>query len=211
MKQTIRNKIFETNSSSAHTLVYSKERPERFDFNLDTDEDGIVTIHFREYDWSGPEETGSLLTHSNDKLDYIMTMLCYHKGWDLEREKVQALLDNEEELEEYILEEPKVVDLLDKIRGVCPNIKGFRFELNSDWSDYAFGHIDHQSQDLLDEESVSDLVDIIFNKGCMIVIDNDNSYYYTNFRSDLQPGLNTITGPFTDYPQYNITEKDFEE
>ena len=211
MKQTIRNKIFETNSSSAHTLVYSKERPERFDFNLDTDEDGIVTIHFREYGWSGPEETGSLLTHSNDKLDYIMTMLCYCKGWDLEKEEAQTLLDNEEELEEYLLEEPKVSDLLDEIRGICPKVKGFKFELNSNWSGYTFGHIDHQSQDLLDDESVSDLINIIFNKGCMIVIDNDNSNYYTSFSSYLQPGLNTIANPFTDGTRYNITEKDFEE
>ena len=211
MKQTIRNKIFETNSSSAHTLVYSKERPERFDFNLDTDENGIVTIHFREYGWSGPEETGDLLTSANDKLDYVMTFICAYRGWDLKNEEVEEFLENNSSLKEYLLEDPEVRDLLDGIEDCCPNVTGFKFELNDDPYYDAFGSIDHQSQDLFDGNSIGDLINIIFNKGCMIVIDNDNSYYYTSFNPLMEPGKNRCISPFTDYDRYNITEKDFEE
>lgn len=102
--------------------------------------------------------------------------------------------------------------LLDEIKELCPEVKKVKFELNAEEYGDPFGSIDHQSQDLLDDE---DLIKIIFNKGCLIVIDNDNSNYYDAFNSSLEPGLNTgikeyVDSPYT-YSKYNITEEDFEE
>ena len=103
-------------------------------------------------------------------------------------------------------------DLLEKIKEKCSEVKKIKFELNAEEYGDPFGSIDHQSQDLLDDE---DLIEIIFNKGCLIVIDNDNSCYYDAFNPSLQPGLNTGLKAYVDssstYSKYNITEKDFEE
>ena len=44
----IRNNVFETNSSSSHSLVYSKANPNRIEYKLNND-NGIVIIHFRTY------------------------------------------------------------------------------------------------------------------------------------------------------------------
>ena len=103
-------------------------------------------------------------------------------------------------------------DLLEKIKEVCPDIKEFKFELNVDYFGEPFGDIDHQSQDLLDNE---DLINVIFNKGCLIVIDNDNSNYYDAFNPALKPGKNEHIQLYTcsneKYTVYNITEEDFEE
>ena len=103
-------------------------------------------------------------------------------------------------------------DLLNKIKELCPEVKKIEFELNADGYGDPFGSIDHQSQDLLDNE---DLISIIFNKGCIIVIDNDNTNYYDAFNPTLEPGLNTGVKEYIDSTytcsKYNITEKDFEE
>lgn len=116
-----------------------------------------------------------------------------------------------------------VQNLLGEIKALCPDIKGFEFKLNIkdgydiddeyvEFSDYPFGLIDHQSQDLLYNE---DLTKIIFNKGCLIVIDNDNSDYYDWFNPMLKPGKNENVKRYPDsrYTStiYNITEEDFEE
>ena len=105
-----------------------------------------------------------------------------------------------------------IEDLLGKIKEKCPEVKEIKFELNVDDYGDPFGSIDHQSQDLLDDE---DLINVIFNKGCLIVIDNDNSDYYDAFNPSLEPGLNTGIKLYVDSPytcsKYNITEKDFEE
>ena len=78
----IRKGIFETNSSSSHALVYSQKNPNRIEYELKTD-NGVLTIHFRDYGWSGPESfygfgTDDILASSNDKLDYVATRLCIH-------------------------------------------------------------------------------------------------------------------------------------
>ncbi len=78
----IRKGVFETNSSSSHSLVYSQKNPNRIEYELKTD-NGVLTIHFRDYGWSGPESfygfgTDDILASSNDKLDYVATRLCIH-------------------------------------------------------------------------------------------------------------------------------------
>lgn len=209
----IRNNVFETNSSSSHSLVYSKANPNRIEYKLETD-NGILTIHFRDYGWSGPESltgfgTDDILASSNDKLDYVATTLCRHLNWGEEHDTTHK--EAEQMIAAGIVYE-WIEDLLGKIKEKCPEVKEIKFELNVDDYGDPFGSIDHQSQDLLDDE---DLINVIFNKGCLIVIDNDNSDYYDAFNPSLEPGLNTGIKLYVDSPytcsKYNITEKDFEE
>lgn len=44
----IRQNIFETNSSSSHSLIYSQKNPNNLDYHLDT-ENNVVAVHFHEY------------------------------------------------------------------------------------------------------------------------------------------------------------------
>ena len=211
----VRNSIFETNSSSSHALVYSQANPNRIEYKLETD-NGVLTIHFRDYGWSGPESltgfgTDDILASSNDKLDYVMTTLCRHLNWGDEHyttyEEAKVMIANG-----AIYENDEARALLVRIQDLCPEIMEVKFELNVDEYGDPFGSIDHQSQDLLNNE---DLIEVIFNKGCLIVIDNDNSDYYDTFNESLEPGLNTGLRAYVDssftYSKYNITEKDFEK
>lgn len=206
----IRNSVFETNSSSSHALVYSQKNPNRIEYELKTD-NGVLTIHFRDYGWSGPESltgfgTDDLLLASNDKLDYVATTLCRNLNWGEEHYTTHK--EAEQMIAAGIVYE-QLEDLLEKIKEKCPEVKGVKFELNIEEYGDPFGSIDHQSQDLLNNE---DLIKIIFNKGCMIVIDNDNSDYYQFFDLELEPGLNRKAWPGgSTWNVYNITEKDFEE
>lgn len=223
--------VFETNSSSSHSLVYSKQNPNRLEHDLEI-EDGVLTIHFHEYGWNGPEYefgfgTKDILASSNDKLDYVMSKLCMWLNWkkdsdgnwiDITLEEAKKLIDDGAI---YNIEE--VDNLLHQITHFFPEIKQIKFELNveeyydkekdeyREFSNYPFGYIDHQSQSLLDDKN---LLNVIFNKGCIIVIDSDNSRYYQAFRDDLKPGRNEgliAEKSGETYAVYNITEKNFEE
>jgi len=211
----VRNSVFETNSSSSHALVYSQTNQNRIEYKLETD-NGVLTIHFRDYGWSGPESfygfgTDDILASSNDKLDYVMTSLCRQLNWgeehDTTYDEAKVMIANG-----AIYENDEARALLEKIQDLCPEIKEIKFELNVDEYGDPFGSIDHDSQDLLDDE---DLIKVIFNKGCLIVIDNDNSDYYDAFNPTLKPGLNTgvqvYVGSDHTCSKYNITEEDFEE
>lgn len=194
MKQTIRFNTFETNSSSAHSLVYSKKNPDRVEYHLDLEEDGSLLIHFHSYNWNGPAETGDLLSKANDKLDYIMSLLCSIIYW---KKPFDFLEQNEEYVKSTIYEEvPEAKKLLDDICEVIPEITDIHFALNYDgWdSESATGEIDHQSAGGLESD---DYLNIIFNKGCLILVTNDNEWYYGT-----EEGENCT---------YIITEKDFEE
>ena len=205
----VRNNVFETNSSSSHSLVYSQKNPNRIEYKLQTD-NGILTIHFRDYGWCGPDSfdgfgTDDILASSNYKLDYVMTRLCRHLNWgeehDPTHEEAKIMISNG-----AIYEVDEAAELLEKIQKLCPEIKEIRFELN-EYGD-PFGSIDHESRDLLDGEN---LINIIFNKGCLIVIDNDNSSHYEFFNEYLKPGEGSLYGWGGKRSVYNITEKDFED
>ncbi len=207
----IRKSTFETNSSSSHCLVYSQANPNRIEYKLETD-NGVLTIHFKSYGWCGPNDQ-DILASSNDKLDYIMTRLCRHLGWECDKNGWcidDVSYSKAEEMIETgaIYEIDEARELLVRIQDLCPEIKEVEFELN--YFGDVFGEIDHQSQDLLDNE---DLINIIFNKSCLILITNDNSDYYEIFNEDLKPGLNKTSSRWTgeEYNCYNITEEDFEK
>ena len=217
MKQIIRQSIFETNSSSIHSLVYSKKRRDH-KYHLWVDTDGVLIIHFKEYGWSAPDDMDDLLLESNDKLDYIVTSLC----WDLEDQLTEDIIKDQNKIYEFLCSHNKTVaKLFDLIKIKCSEVKDIQFALNEKYqwlgTDSALGWIDHQSSEEMTPYSAEQLVDIIFNTGAMIVIDNDNcgggdtAGYYVFFDKKLSPGINHLVSPFgVPYDQYNITEKDFD-
>lgn len=164
---------------------------------------------------------------ANDKLDYVMTYLCYHLNWALDEDNDWYGLSLDQATEKLfggvLSTLPDVTELLSRIQALCPDVKEFTFTLDvkefyddetcetRPYSEYPFGYIDHQSQQLLDGE---DLINIIFNKGCIIIIDGDNQPYYRAFDPELKPGVNSgLISEYSGetYTVYNITEEDFEE
>lgn len=138
---TIRRNVFETNSSSMHSLAYSK-KDHGYDYNLPVDENGILRIPFGEYGW-GPD----ILKTPIEKLSYLIT----DRGG----------LDDE---------------IVDMIKEYCPKVK--EIELETIGSYYPEGYVDHESYGTSSEASPEEL---IFNNNIIIVIDNDNSPYFSNY------------------------------
>jgi hypothetical protein len=150
-----------------------------------------------------------------------------HLNWDLDEDQDWygiSLNQAVAKLNSGIIDTVEPVrNLLNSIQALCPDIVNFTFTLDVEeyfdeetgetkaYTTYPFGYIDHDSQDLLDGE---DLINIIFNKGCIIVIDNDHSMYYKFFDEKLKPGQNeNLISEYSGekYSAYNITEEDFEK
>lgn len=78
MKLQIRNQVFETNSSSVHSLVISKDGLETS--KLSQDKDGKILVDFGKFG-----NDYHLYESQEEKLSYLIT-LCYYTcgGWDVE-------------------------------------------------------------------------------------------------------------------------------
>ena len=76
MNRKIRNGVFETNSSSVHSLVISKEGREPSEFQLN--KDGEIEIDFGQF---GKDER--IYFSQYDKLSYLITCLYYLAGHDM--------------------------------------------------------------------------------------------------------------------------------
>lgn len=76
MKRKIRKGVFETNSSSVHSLVVSNEGREPSEFKLNND--GKIEIDFGQF---GKDKR--IYTSQYDKLSYLITCLYYLSGYDI--------------------------------------------------------------------------------------------------------------------------------
>lgn len=76
MKQKIRSKVFETNSSSVHSIAISKEGREPSELKLD--KEGMIEVAFGSF---GKDKR--YYTSQYDKLSYLMSCLYYIVGWDI--------------------------------------------------------------------------------------------------------------------------------
>lgn len=156
----IRKNVFETNSSSTHSLVISK-KDRGYDYNLPVDEDGILTISFGEFGW-GPE----ILNTPLEKISYVIT----DQGYE-----VNDVFNEEDALELAIVE--RVINL---IKEKCPAVKDVKIKPASIY--YPYGYVDHQSTGTSQEDE--DLEHLIFSKDVIILIDNDNSYHFEDYFPD---------------------------
>jgi hypothetical protein len=155
MKINIRQSVFETNSSSMHSVaIIGCNRPAELAFTFNS-EDKIM-IYPGEYGWGyeilrGPEE----------KLSYAITMITQRTNDGCSPEESIYFQWLNDMVFDYTGHYLQVVELQDK------------------WNPY--GYIDHQSIDTLDDFWSSDenvfkekMRDFIFNDKYFIIIDNDN-------------------------------------
>lgn len=150
MKQ-IRHSVFETNSSSTHSITILNSEDKYICPNY------IPTIPFGEYGWE--QET---YTDYTDKLSYVVTMIGNKAN------------DN---TEDDFLSNPHFLWLKDMVKSHCG--AELAVEFLGEYS--PLGYIDHQSDDTLDDfwsddenEFKSKMKEFIFNEKYAFVTDNDN-------------------------------------
>jgi len=159
MKLNIRKSVFETNSSSMHSLaVIGADRMSQSNFHV-TNIDGVekILVQSDEYGWSGDDLTTPL-----EKLSYIATMIQYKDSSNeiADSKYFQWLSDMVKDYTGYGL-------------SYVPYLEGDKWNVD--------GYIDHQSNDTLDNhwstnegDFKSNMKDVVFNDKYFIVIDNDN-------------------------------------
>lgn len=160
----LRKGTFETNSSSSHSLVYSKKN-RGYTYDLPVDDDGVLTIPFGEFGW-GPQ----VLKDPIDKLSYVLTDRCGYKYYDISQNK------SWEEIVEELKEDEDVQNIIDIIKTYCDNVKDVTFETPGSY--YPTGYVDHQSRGTSNDDDISE---IIFNNNIIILIDNDNSCCFEDY------------------------------
>lgn len=198
----IRRNVFETNSSSTHSLAYlsgnilSEHTEEARDYEIelfkfynDDPENGILAINFGDYGWSG--DPCSDFRH---KLSYLLTQIvggygltyygnCYDDNDnEIPGEKpieIKTQKQWDEVIDKYVLTNPKITHILDFIKTKCPNIKGFKFY----WYDV------HRKWDLEDSyTSFKDYYDIKDDLK-MPEFDLSNKFYSNNYEDKFIIGL----------------------
>ena len=148
VKRKIRKNVFETNSSSVHSLVISNDGREPSEFKVN--KDGYIEVDFGEF---GKDER--LYTSQYDKLSYLITCLYYLSGWDVE--------DIYEKYEFEYIE-----------KAICEysGAKGIRI------LDKNEPHIDHQSVPysnigIINVYDKDEVINFVFNKYVSLKTDSD--------------------------------------
>lgn len=155
--KVIRNGVFETNSSSMHSLAIMNSNNYNSEHNYSSNK--VLCVYPAEYSW-GYER----LTEPDEKLSYLFALAASSNGliW-LDGEDIEVI-DKFFALPEV----KKVYDVMSEI-GITIN---FIIDKNSD---HYFGYVDHQSIETVDVflGDIS-IKDFIFNEKYMAIIDNDN-------------------------------------
>ena len=174
MKQ-IRNGVFETNSSSTHSVSISYMRSNYWSedcLSSFIDYDNKVHVEFGEFGWEMDSYDSPY-----DKLQYIVTMLAETEGAKI------ATVDELFETDGFKMINDAVADYChcDGI-WIEGNMQIESYEWNGQTHMYLEhdGYIDHQShedygsvQDFLDDYNV-DVTKFIFDGGVCVITDNDN-------------------------------------
>ena len=163
MKQ-IRRNVFETNSSSMHSVVIHKS--DTSDMLYPSDRDNYVHTRFDEFGWDYDGEYGPFYD-AETKLSYLVTMMAENTGncpW-CENGDIDAIYD------ELMTENDEFVELNEIIKRRC--------DCDGVWIDLSEGYIDHQSMypsvhAFLEDYCLDSMEDFIFDSGIGLIIDNDN-------------------------------------
>jgi hypothetical protein len=172
MKRQVRRNVFETNSSSVHSISLSNGGTLEQSHLYVNDETNKIRVNFGEFGW-GYERLNS----QSEKLEYLLTMAMSTEG-----RKLSAP-------EEFI--ETEGLKLLnDEIANYC-NCDGIEIIGKMEADSWSYngktehyisydGYIDHQSvegysslKDFLDKNDTT-VVDYVFNSKVSMIIDNDN-------------------------------------
>ncbi|MCK9482506.1 MAG: hypothetical protein M0R38_12260 [Bacteroidia bacterium] len=149
--KVIRNGVFETNSSSMHSLTIDNKKDKWEDKNQ------IFIVVPEEYGWSGPT-----LTEASEKINYLFALIASTSGlsWYSEEES------------EYAAEE--FFDSPD-CKRVIAAVEDYDCKIFFKLGKNGWGQVDHQSVcSLTDFLNGIDLQEFIFNKKYKIIISNDN-------------------------------------
>lgn len=171
----IRNGVFETNSSSAHSLAYGTDKiirgsewgmpPDEIDFSNPMYRLSVVPDKYKGYEfeeWLGEYGWGyDKLCTPQEKLSYLLTQIA------------ETSKELHKSTEYHVLKEM---------------LSSIGFSINP--CDDEEGYVDHQSQGIVDIsmfKTKEDLITYLFNKDIVIYIENDNSDYqewYTGERQE---------------------------
>jgi len=184
MKQ-IRRGVFETNSSSSHSVTISKDRIElteddyikRVDHMAKTGKNKVM-LEFGEFGWGW-----DVLSDPSSKLSYLATIILGEI--DFNSAEISSTDDKESVLKLY--KNTEGFKLLNSVfkkycRGVKVDKELFKIGQFRDDETYYInsdtGYIDHQSnpgtlKNFLDSEGVT-VEEFLFNSGIEMIIDNDN-------------------------------------
>lgn len=168
--KTIRRNVFETNSSSTHSVSIRKGDIGNSYLSVNS-EDNKVHISFGEYGW-GYEK----LDTQDERLSYLCTMLMMTEG--------RKVISVDEIFEtEGFKQINKIITDKCNCDGICFD-DPIRVEKSYDGKSYYLdidGYIDHQScedysniNDFLNDYS-TDIENFVFNYGVTVIIDNDNN------------------------------------
>jgi len=160
MKQ-IRRSVFETNSSSTHSITITHRG--LANNNMPVDRDGFIHTELGEFGWEVEDYDDQA-----SRLSYLVTMLA-------EKSQIEAWWHGDKTTKEIateIMETREFERLSDEI-GRHARCKGVIIDPSE-------GYIDHQShedyrsfQDFLDECG-TDVVEFVFGRGNVVHTDNDN-------------------------------------
>lgn len=165
MKRVARQNVWETNSSSMHTVtVRGKKNMIRYRFPT------VIELWLGEYGWNGDP-----CYEFQTKLEYAMSMILHteYPGFNQYDENFVVDQNILEGLDGY----NKLIEAIRK-HGECDAIIINRY--NGDI--YPYGYIDHQSYE--DYNSLQDFLDywnidaerLLFDDAVVVWIDNDNHY-----------------------------------
>lgn len=173
----IRNNVFETNSSSTHSLSI-KLGESLENFNIPLNNIGVIEANFGEYGWGY-----DILDTQEAKLSYLLTMVAMTElGSDIIKTKISARdrfinTDGFQKLNNFAKQHCNGIS-----DSICSQLAKDAWHQNSGFKLEIDGYIDHQScedynslQDFLDDYNIS-IDEIILNPTAHIIIDNDNRY-----------------------------------
>lgn len=185
MKQ-LRKNIFETNSSSTHSVTINGKDKYEWDAlsGYVDDEDGKIHVELGEFGWGYDEYEDAYM-----KLSYLLTMILELRKATFGHTGIKTL-EEYYNLDEFILVESIVVENTPGCKGIELKNADFNFnpyddpeiDIKNETQGYLDhnGYIDHQSYE--DYECLDDFLnswdtsieDFIFNESVQLIIDNDN-------------------------------------
>ena len=185
----VRNSVFETNSSSSHSIIvlskasddrkYTKEEFED-GFYLEYRDNGVFKIPYDD-DLDFGRYPFRILSSFRDKLYYSIASFCGNAPY------MSTSIDSKDKFEELVEIAKKYVDGLSDIEAPKTSYWSDEREEYID-CDY-YGDIDHQSTGLLKEcllgEDIS-LEEFLTNKKYVIIIDGDE---YDTFLDEIDSGI----------------------
>ena len=166
--KVIRNSVWETNSSSMHTVsIKGKKDITKYAFVGDSKS---LAVHLDEYGWNGPDCDDFM-----SKLEYAMCMVLMTEYPDFNYWDEHGFTVNQtvlESLDGYQL-------LLNAVRTQFPECEEIVIKKNDGY--YPYGYIDHQScesyhslKDFLEDWDL-DVERYLFDYSVVVHIDNDNN------------------------------------